>query len=311
MKKAIFLMFVFSSLVCAGERMLEFTFPGLEIGIGEYKDGPTGCTVFFFPKQAKVAADIRGGSAGTIYTERLHTGEEWIDGIVFAGGTLMGLEAAAGVTAVLFEERGNPADWENIPEVAGAICYDFNERKNDLLYPDKALGKAAYLARKSGVFPLGRRGAGSSVTVGKLFGIEGQQFAGQGAAFKEVGKVKIAAFTVVNAAGGIYDKSGKLVRGFWNAEEQKNIVPNPGKNTTLTLVVTNLKIKGLNLLQLTKQIQNSMSRAIYPYGTSLDGDILFFATTDEVDDKNFSLAKLGMIASDLVWDAVLSSFEEK
>ena len=30
-------------------RALEFDFPGLEIGIAEYEEGPTGCTVFHLP----------------------------------------------------------------------------------------------------------------------------------------------------------------------------------------------------------------------------------------------------------------------
>lgn len=46
--------------------LLEFDFPGLQIGVGEYEMGPTGCTVFYFPGGAATSIDIRGGSFGTI-----------------------------------------------------------------------------------------------------------------------------------------------------------------------------------------------------------------------------------------------------
>ncbi|OLC10670.1 MAG: hypothetical protein AUH39_01395 [Chloroflexi bacterium 13_1_40CM_67_9] len=45
-------------------RVLEFDFPGLEIGVAEYDEGPTGCTVFHLPKVASLSIDVRGGSPG-------------------------------------------------------------------------------------------------------------------------------------------------------------------------------------------------------------------------------------------------------
>ena len=36
-------------------RVLEFDFPGLEIGVAEYDEGPTGCTVFHLPKLASLS----------------------------------------------------------------------------------------------------------------------------------------------------------------------------------------------------------------------------------------------------------------
>jgi len=41
-------------------RVLEFDFPGLEIGVAEYEEGPTGCTVFSFGMRASVSIDVRG-----------------------------------------------------------------------------------------------------------------------------------------------------------------------------------------------------------------------------------------------------------
>ena len=48
----------------AAKRVLELDFPGLEIGVAEYAEGPTGCTVFHFPRDASMHIDVRGGSPG-------------------------------------------------------------------------------------------------------------------------------------------------------------------------------------------------------------------------------------------------------
>ena len=49
------------------------------------------------------------------------------------------------------------------------------------------------------------------------------------------------------------------------------------------------------------------SRAVH---TSRNGDVLYAVTTNEVEPAQFDDMLLGMITSDLAWDAVLSSFVE-
>ena len=69
---------------------LELDFPGLRIGVAEYDEGPTGCTVLHLPPGgAACAVDVRGGSPGTI-----GSAYEWTHALCFAGGSLYGLEAA-------------------------------------------------------------------------------------------------------------------------------------------------------------------------------------------------------------------------
>jgi hypothetical protein len=41
-------------------------FEKLKIGIAEYDEGPTGCTVFWFPEGAVTSVDVRGGMVGAI-----------------------------------------------------------------------------------------------------------------------------------------------------------------------------------------------------------------------------------------------------
>ena len=183
-------------------RELRFDFPGLRVGVAEYEDGPTGCTVFHLPPGgAACSVDIRGGSPGTIGNY------EWAHAVCFAGGSLYGLEAACGVSAELMAMRGYTVGWTDVELTLGAIVYDFGRRDN-AIYPDAELGRTALRAAREGVFPLGRRGAGRSVTVGKTFGFEHGEFSGQGGAFRIVGPTRIAVFTVVNAFGAIVDRQG-------------------------------------------------------------------------------------------------------
>ena len=132
---------------------LAFDFPGLEIGVAEYEEGPTGCTVFHFPRPAALAIDVRGGSPG-VNGQHL----EVINAVCFAGGSLYGLEASTGVAAELFAKRGYSTAWPDIALVSGAIIFDYGVRDNSI-YPDKELGRAAVRVLGPGRFPLGCNGA--------------------------------------------------------------------------------------------------------------------------------------------------------
>jgi hypothetical protein len=88
------------------------------------------------------------------------------------------------------------------------------------------------------------------------------------------------------------------------------ITPETGgytNNTTITLVVTNQKMSYWELQRLGVQVHTSMARAIQPFHTQRDGDALFAVTTEEVENPNLGTADLGVFASEVAWDAVLSS----
>jgi L-aminopeptidase/D-esterase-like protein len=299
---------------------LEFDFPALQIGVAAYEEGPTGCTVFRFLRDPTSVIDVRGGFPGTIHgsaEEDVRTAA-----ICLAGGSTYGVEAATGVAAELFAQ----SRYSDIKLVRGAITYDF--WRDNKIYPDKALGRAALKSARTGVFPLGRAGVGVSLTCGGGFG--GSERTGQGGAFLQVGPTKIAVFTAVNAAGAILDRQGQVVRGHLDrktgrrhpykellerrlARAETKESPQ-GKNTTLTLVVTNQEFGGYfeirwQLRQLARQVHSSMARAIQPFHSFGDGDVLFAVTTDEVENKALNLTDLGVLASELAWDAVLSCFQ--
>ena len=298
---------------------LELDFPTLRIGVAEYGEGPTGCTVFYFPEGASTAVDMRGGAIGASETfyGRHHA-------ICFAGGSAFGLEVVSGVRAEILASRNYAISWRDVPLVAGAIIWDWTGRKN-AIYPDKALGRAALKAARPGIFPLGPRGAGRSATVGKwLSRPYKREPAGQGGAFCRSGPTRIAVFTVVNALGAIIDRRGEVVRGHFNPRTGRrahveDVVPlksdpstldePPKGNTTLTLVATNQKLDAYGLRQLGRHVHSAMVRAIYPFHTMDDGDILFTATTNEVENPDISHSLLSHMASELAWDAVLNCFE--
>ncbi|MHA2365760.1 MAG: P1 family peptidase [Candidatus Hodarchaeales archaeon] len=294
--------------------VLKFDFPGLKIGIGEYEEGPTGCTVFHFAKRVRMTSDFRGGSGPFIINQHA----EWIDAICFTGGSLYGHEAITGVNSELLKMQGYKSDWLTVPMVAGAICYDLGWRANTI-YPDKKLARATIVSARENIFPLGNQGAGRLATVGKLV-ISMVEPGGQGAAFLEIGKTKILFFTVVNSLGALIDKSGKVVRGNYDRKNDKRVsglellkkhhaINEHSGNTTLNLLVTNQKFNRLELIQIARQVHTSLSRAIDPYHTIDDGDILFAVTTDDVENKDLPVAAFGIAASDIAWDAVLNSFE--
>ncbi|HUP28205.1 MAG TPA: P1 family peptidase [Chloroflexia bacterium] len=303
--------------------MLEFDFPSLSVGVAEYAEGPTGCTLFYFPEGAEVSVDVRGGSHGTLLTDE----RQWLNAIMLAGGSLMGLEAATGVTAELFSRTGYSTAWNDIPVVSGGIIFDYRSRENSV-YPDKALGRAALKAARPGVFPQGRHGAGISATVGKGLGLEMREHAGQGGAFMQTGPTKIAVFTVVNAVGAIVDRGGTVVCGHLDPATGKRLhyteglarqlapaeEATPQGNTTLTVVVTNQRLtpergSAWALRQLARMVHSSMSRCIEPFHTLTDGDVLWAATTNEVENPDLSEVALGVLASELAWDAVLNSVQ--
>jgi L-aminopeptidase/D-esterase-like protein len=301
-------------------RDLVFDFPGLEIGVAEYDEGPTGCTVFYFPDGATALADIRGGSPGTMMSHR----EGWIDAICLTGGSVYGFEAASGVTAALLAAKQYDTAWTNIAIVPAAVIFDFNEyRRNRSVYPDKKLGRAAFEARRTGAFPVGGRGAGRCATVGKaLKNRFDPERGGQGGAVFEEGEARVAAFTVVNSVGALVDRDGRVVRGhidpktgtrhrasdFLSTQGDEDDSERPRGNTTLTVVVTNQTVGLRELRQLARQVHASMARAIDPFHTIDDGDVLYAVTTNKIDAPLLGYQKLCNIASELAWDAVLRSF---
>ena len=50
-----------------------------------------------------------------------------------------------------------------------------------------------------------------------------------------------------------------------------------------------------------------MARAIQPFHALVDGDVLYAVSTNEIDDPALESIGLGIVASELAWDAVLAA----
>jgi 6-aminohexanoate-oligomer endohydrolase len=331
-------------------RVLDFDIPGLAIGVAAYSDIPTGCTAFIFdadmyPDGVMLELDARGRYPW------LSGAFDMANAISLAGGSNYGLEAAAGVAAELFAQSG----YRDLVNVSGAVIYDVSmvEEPDGFrgkgIYPDKALGQEAVRAAQPGRFPLGNQGAGSGAYVGQWANFPNErERGGQGGAFRQIGPLKLAVFTVVNALGVIVDRQGQVVRGGLDQRTGERTTPIqdaegvlsgtsfvqvqpeaalPGgltRHTTLSVLVTNVALPRDLLRQLGRQTHSSMARAIQPFHTPDDGDTFFTVSTgeiapDDIDstystalgadiDSTFSTA-LGVVASELAWDAVLSCYE--
>jgi L-aminopeptidase/D-esterase-like protein len=307
-----------------GRETLTFDFPGVKIGAAHYDEGPTGATVAYFPTGARTAVDARGGAVG------LSGGYDFNRAICLAGGSVYGLEAGAGVSDLLLERQENRTGFADLQLVSSAIIYDFSARAN-AVYPDRELGRAALEWAVEGEFPLGRAGAGWSASAGKIDWSR-TELTGQGAAFRQIHDIKLLAVVVPNPMGVILDRSGNIVRGNYDTETGLRRHPvydyqeafQEGKppttqagNTTISMLVTNVKIPQLELNQLARQVHSSMHRAIQPFHTDMDGDTLFAVTTDEVElppspassrgGLSVNATALGSIASEVMWDAILEA----
>lgn len=301
--------------------LVEYDFPGIEIGVAEYAEGPTGAMVIAIPAGARLAIDARGGAIG------MSNGFEYFaHAICLTGGSLYGLSAGAGVADELHARRGNRGSVDDLRLVSTAVIYDFSARDN-AIFPDAALGRAAVRAAAHGSIPVGRVGAGASASAGKIDPAR-TEFTGQGAAFGRAGQARVLVVTVINPVGVIVDRDGTVVRGNYDAAtgqrrplegdciallEQGQLPAAARGNTTITAVVTNVRLTDKELIHFGRQVHSSMNRAIQPFHTALDGDTLFALTTDEVDlappdgraDGVMNSIALGALASDLAWDAVL------
>src|ERR1700722_15874793 len=119
--------------------------PGILVGHASDYDGLTGCTVILCESGAVAGGDIRGSATGT---------EEWdvlnpmhvtdkIHGVVFAGRSGFGLEAASGVRRFL-EHKGVGFRFGNatIPIVTCGILFDLGIGK-PAIRPTREMGEAA------------------------------------------------------------------------------------------------------------------------------------------------------------------------
>src|SRR3954454_9933521 len=228
--------------------------PGIRVGHVSDFGAITGCTAILCEQGAAGGVDIRGSATGTEEIATLDPGHvtEHIHGILLAGGSAFGLEAASGVRRYL-ERRGFGYDTgaAKVPIVPAAILYDLGIGRADVR-PSLAMGEAAASAATAKAVKEGCVGAGTGATVGKLFGMKQAMKSGLGSYTVSLPDgVLVSSLVAVNAFGDVKDPAtAKIVAGarrsadsreFADTEEQMKRGARGGRaisHTTLAVVAT-------------------------------------------------------------------------
>jgi L-aminopeptidase/D-esterase-like protein len=291
---------------------------GIRVGHISDFQAITGCTAILCEAGAVGGVDIRGAASGTQETatlDPLHV-DPVVHGILLAGGSAFGLEAASGVRRYL-ESRGagvsTPA--AKVPIVPAAILYDLGIGKANVR-PTVAMGEAAASAASTAAVPEGSVGAGTGATVGKALGMKQAMKGGVGCyTISLPGDVLVASLVAVNAFGDVRDPAtGKIVAGarkapdsreFANASEilkQRPPAALVRTNTTLAVVATNARLTKVEATKLAQFASLGMARAIYPVNTTNDGDTVFALSHG---DRRADINSLGIAAAEAVAEAIL------
>ncbi|MBV9541544.1 MAG: P1 family peptidase, partial [Alphaproteobacteria bacterium] len=120
-------------MVRPGPRNLITDVVGLRVGNAEDHTVRTGVTAIVADALSVAVVDVRGGAPGTRDTDALDPVaiDGGCDAIVLSGGSVYGLDAPAGVTAVLKQQgRGVSFGGATLPIVPGAILFDLTNGGN-------------------------------------------------------------------------------------------------------------------------------------------------------------------------------------
>jgi L-aminopeptidase/D-esterase-like protein len=303
--------------------------PGILVGHAQDETALTGCTVILCEKGAVGGVDQRGGAPGTREVDALHPMHlvNKVHGVVLAGGSAFGLEAATGVMRYL-EERDVGFDTRiaKVPIVPAAILFDLGIGKSDIR-PDAAMGYLACKNASSEPPAEGNVGAGTGATVGKILGVGQCMKSGIGTASIEIGAgVIVAAIAAVNAFGDIIDpSSGEIIAGARSKDVGPVHIGAPGYfadtlqvmqtligrtalgfgsrgNTVIGVVATNAMLGKEEINKVAQMAHDGLARTVRPAHTMLDGDTIFaLATGEHTADVNI----VGAFAAEIFSQAIL------
>ncbi len=295
--------------------------PGIRVGHATNADAMTGCTVVLCPPEGAVGGvDQRGGAPGTRETDLLRPMHlvQRVHGVLLAGGSAFGLDAASGVVRWL-EERGIGFDARvaRVPIVPAAILFDLDVGDAGIR-PDAAMGYAACQAATEGPVAEGRVGAGTGCTVGKVLGPGHASKSGLGTASVNLGGGLVAgALVAVNAFGDVVDpRTGEILAGAraltgsgfadtlatMKGLVGKTVLRFAGSHTVIGVVATNARLTKEEANKVAQMAHDGLARAIRPAHTLFDGDTLFALATGQ---KRADVNLIGAYAAEVVAEAIV------
>lgn len=293
---------------------------GIEVGHFTDTRRPTGCTVIMAREGAVAGVDVRGAAPGTRETDLLAPTNlvDRVHGILLAGGSAWGLDAATGVVQWMEEQGiGFPVGPACLPLVPGAVLFDLLVGDASIR-PDAAAGYRACELASTKPPAEGNVGAGTGASVGKIFGIERAMKGGIGTASVTVEGITVGAIIACNALGDVIDpdtaqpiagartRNGKSLldsrRALLHGEPPKPHLA--GTNTTIGVIATDAVITKAQASRLATVGHDGLARSINPVHTMSDGDALFMLGTGRAG-KSLGMMVLGTMAAEAVAMAVV------
>lgn len=309
-------------MIKTGSRNLITDVPGLKVGQADDAVLRSGVTVLLPDTPMKAAIDIRGGGPGTRDTSTLAPENlvQEIHGLVLAGGSAFGLDAATGAQAFLRAKGiGYPIGSEHVPIVPQAILFDLLNGGNKDWGRRPPYQDLAYQACEAASqdFALGTVGAGYGATAGRLKGGLGSAslILPNGATIGALVAVNSAGDATVGESNHFLASPLELGTEFgglglphpWPPEaNEPRIHAGLGENTTLAIVATDAVLEKNQLMRVAIMAQTGLARAIYPVHTPLDGDVVFAVSTGRAPapDPVAGIMEIGVYAANTLARAV-------
>ena len=284
--------------------------PGIMVGHYTDRANATGCTVVLCENGTVGGVDVRGSAPGTRETDLLDptaTVSE-VHAVLLSGGSVFGLNAAAGVVQYL-EEQGIGIEFGDttIPIVPAAILFDLGV-VTDKVRPGPEDGYSACEDASDGPVSEGSVGAGTGATVAKLLGRENAIKGGVGTDYIDLGDgLLVGAIVAVNAIGGVVDpETGDLIAGPRDPEtgvmqDSMRLITSPGfgreveaapANTTIGVVATNASLTKAQANKLASVAHDGLAMAVRPAHLMGDGDTMFALATGTLDDDELNMSRL-------------------
>jgi L-aminopeptidase/D-esterase-like protein len=308
--------------------------PGILVGNAHDVRAATGVTVAVFDKGVVASVATLGGAPGDRAVTLLEPDmtRAVVDAIVLSGGSLYGLDAAGGVTAVLCREgKGAQFGGLTLPVAVQAILFDLmNGGTKDWLTepvekqpPYWNLGRDATLAASQD-FALGTVGAGYGATTATAKG-------GLGSASTRTRQgFTVGALAAVNAVGSAligdgphfwaapYEQGSEFGGLGWSQKIAPEALavrfkgqPAPATATTIAVVATDATLTKAECKRLAIMANDGLSKALRPVHAPNDGDTVFAASTGRAGPSHFPLGgeppvltELGTAAADCLARAV-------
>lgn len=297
---------------------------GIRIGQAENTEAGTGCTVFLSEEGMAAGLDVRGGGPASRESELMDplAAAQVIHGIVLAGGSAFGLNAADGVMEYLRERKigFEVGPSLKVPLVCQSDLFDLTVGDSHV-WPDKTTGyEACVNSERGGNYRDGNYGAGCGATVGKFAGMDFCMKSGIGSYALQIGELQVGAVVAVNALGDIYDwKTGQKIAGLLTEDKKAfrstedlmyastKVVENKFTgNTTIGVILTNGKFHKASLCKIAGMAHDGYARSIRPVHTSADGDSIYAVSLGQISaDQDL----VGTLAAEVMSEAVIRAVE--